>query len=73
MITSIGLVQRVGNVATGSGEVREVGNRHEVEVVVEVARVVPARHCEEFWYGAQSIERVTKSCFASAETPSAQR
>jgi uncharacterized Zn-binding protein involved in type VI secretion len=60
VITDVGLVKRVGDVTTGGGEVCEVSNHHEVEVVIEVAGVIAARHGEQLRYGTHSIESVTK-------------
>jgi hypothetical protein len=60
VITDVRLVQRMSHVAASSGEVGEVLHRHEVEVVVEVASVVTARHRKQLGNGPQSIEGVTK-------------
>ncbi len=59
VIADIGLVQRVGDVATGGGEVGEVHHRHVIEVVIEVAGVIAARHSEQLRYRAQPVESVT--------------
>ena len=44
MISDIGLVQRVGDIAASGSEVSEIRYHHKVEVVVEVARVITTRH-----------------------------
>jgi len=60
VITDIGLMKGVGDVTTGRGEVCEVSNHHEVEVVIEVPRVIAARHGEHRRYGTHPIESLTK-------------
>jgi hypothetical protein len=61
MISDIGLVQRVGDVATSGSEVSEVSYHHKVEIVGEVARVVTTRHGKQLRYFAQVLESIAKS------------
>jgi hypothetical protein len=46
VITDVRLVQRVGNVATGGGEVGKIHHCDEVEVVVEVTGIISTRQRE---------------------------
>ena len=60
MIMDIGLMQWVGDVTTSGGEIGKVRHHHKVEIVVEVAGVIAARHCEKLRYCAHAVESVTK-------------
>ena len=70
VISDIGLVQRVGDVATSGREVSEVSYHDKVKVVGEVARVITTRHGKQLRYFAQVIESITKSLLCLRRNPS---
>jgi len=58
VIAEVCLVQGMLDVDAGGGEVSEVHHRHEVEVAVKMAGVVPACQGEQLRDPAQGIERI---------------